>query len=756
LASVDLASAALAVIASVGFAATVHSLEPIKADSPATRAQSPNQHVNQPRHAKSGAQEPPPQTVDSSTDLSTPQRTWNDFFNVDFASFSKQITGIVPNWVRQLPDYIAKLNTDLSGDPHSLRDEIWEEANDPECNPEIIWDATVRVSEDLCTDEKTFLARRKHHTLSALSDYLGIPAAHIHPDDVPVIAMCGSGGGLRALVAGSGSYIAAREAGLFDCVTYTAGVSGSCWLQTIYFTRGHQSHKSIIHHLKSRLGTHLANPDGFFPLFTSAPTNKFLLTGHVEQMNGMPDAEFNLVNYFGMLLASRLLVPKGELGVDLDDLKISNQQKHLARGEHPMPIYTAVRHEIPDEDNNQMDVLSPDSAPTPTMPGSGFQWFEFTPYEFWCEEASAGIPTWALGRKFDAGKTVWRENGLSLPEMRTPLLLGIWGSAFCATLWHYWREIRAVLKGITIFASVDKLVADKVSDLATIHPINPASVPNFAYGMQDLLPSTCPSSLIESTHLKLMDAGMSNNLPIYPLLRPGREVDVVIAFDASADVKTDNWLKVVDGYARQRNIRGWPIGAGWPPADESPQDAGKDLERAQAHSEQEAKKNLELAQKHEEDAHRPPASKGKELGYCNVWVGSTSEHTASQSRAVSQLVEHDSELRKPDAGIAVIYYPFVANPKTPGVDPKTSDYLSTWNFIYTPEQIDSVVSLARANFEEGKDQTRRTIRAVYERKKALRIEKEKREKEIKRASKLRSGLVRGRKLGEGDHGDHFS
>ena len=62
-----------------------------------------------------------------------------------------------------------------------------------------------------------------------------------------------------------------------------------------------------------------------------------------------------------------------------------------------------------------------------------------------------------------------------------------------------------------------------------------------------------------------MDAGMSNNLPIYPLIRPGRDVDIIVAFDASADIKQENWLSVVDGYARQRGIKGWPIGAGWPP-----------------------------------------------------------------------------------------------------------------------------------------------------------------------------------------------
>jgi phospholipase A2 len=52
-----------------------------------------------------------------------------------------------------------------------------------------------------------------------------------------------------------------------------------------------------------------------------------------------------------------------------------------------------------------------------------FQWFEWSPYEFFCEELSAGIPTWAVGRNFDGGRNVERENGLFLPEIKIPLMM---------------------------------------------------------------------------------------------------------------------------------------------------------------------------------------------------------------------------------------------------------------------------------------------------------------------------------------------
>jgi cytosolic phospholipase A2 len=664
---------------------------------------------------------------------------------------------LVPDWVKILPGFVTKLRNELSMAPGSLAEEIWHEANDPEINPETIWDASVRVSDNLCDEEIAFLQNRKHHVRRALAKYLGIKEEEVHPDDVPTIAMCGSGGGLRALVAGSSSYLSAAEAGLFDCVTYTAGVSGSCWLQSLYYSSiTNQSHEKLIKHLKNRLGIHIAFPPAALALLNSAPTNKYLLSGFVEKLKGVPDADYGIVDIYGLLLAARLLVPKGELAVDDMDLKISNQRRFTDSGEEPLPIYTAVRHEIPFEERKEKDLQT---AQINARKEAWFQWFEFTPYEFWCEEFQAGIPSWAIGRKFKNGKTVWRDNGLVLPEVRIPIMMGIWGSAFCATLSHYYKEIRPLLKGLTGFQGIDELITGKDEELIKVHPIDPATIPNFALGMENELPSSTPKTIFTASHLQLMDAGMSNNLPIYPLLRPGRDVDILIAFDASADVRTDDWLRVADGYARQRGIKGWPIGIGWPKDHDPVSRVTEELEAAQAQTEEEASQKLTEAQKKQAAGSAPienaKIEKSTDLSYCNVWVGTTEERSSDEEPPPSKLVEQDWELMEPNAGITVVYFPFLANPKVDGVDPGKSDFMSTWNFVYTPEQIDSVVSLARANFEEGKEQTKQTVRAVFERKKKLRLEREKEEKARRRQWKMRMGLL-GRKLGEGDHGDHFS
>ena len=283
---------------------------------------------------------------------------------------------VVPDWAKMLPGFVTKLQRELSMAPGSLAEEIWYEANNPETHPEITWDASVRVSNELCAEEKNFLEKRGKFTKRALARYLDIPEDKIHPDDVPVIAVCGSGGGLRALVAGTASYLSAHEEGLFDCVTYTAGVSGSCWLQTLYYSNiTERSHSRLIRHLKNRLGVHIAYPPDALDLVASAPTNKYLLSGLVEKAKGTPDAEFGIVDIYGVLLAGRLLVPKGELSVDENDFKLSNQRKYTDDGSQPLPIYTAVRHEIPLAE--QIDTKDPIAAEAKARKEAWFQWFEY-------------------------------------------------------------------------------------------------------------------------------------------------------------------------------------------------------------------------------------------------------------------------------------------------------------------------------------------------------------------------------------------
>lgn len=133
--------------------------------------------------------------------------------------------------------------------------------------------------------------------------------------------------------------------------------------------------------------------------------------------------------------------------------------------------------------------------------------------------------------------------------------------------------------------------------------------------------------------------------------------------------------------------------------------------------------------------------------------------TSIQDEHLPDRVESEDDhelLRSADAGIAVVYFPLLANENVPGIDPLKSAFMSTWNFVYEPKQIDDVVALARANFEEGKEQTRRTIRAVWERKRKMRLEQEALTRSLARASRVHKGKAALRRNGDVGHGDQFS
>jgi cytosolic phospholipase A2 len=186
-------------------------------------------------------------------------------------------------------------------------------------------------------------------------------------------------------------------------------VSGSCWAINTYLTYGERSIEQMIKHYKARLGISFVDPKAALPLFMERPTNKYLLRGLVERFK-QGYTELGMVDIYGTLVASRILIPANELAVKDDWLKLSNQRKYIDDGTEPLPIYTAVRHEIPmkaidkktKKEEPEKNVQGLDNLgstgddgliQSTTMEGqkqqhlaqkgreeSWFQWFELTPY----------------------------------------------------------------------------------------------------------------------------------------------------------------------------------------------------------------------------------------------------------------------------------------------------------------------------------------------------------------------------------------
>lgn len=155
------------------------------------------------------------------------------------------LDSMMPDLGPVMPSWIDKLRREVNMAPGSVSNEIWQDAQNVEENPEIARTAHVRVSPDLCAEEQAFYEKRLAFTRQSLARYLDIPEDEVHEDDVPLVTLATSGGGLRALVGTVGYLRAFERDGLFDLVAYAAGVSGSCWALALYNTIGKVSSEPI-------------------------------------------------------------------------------------------------------------------------------------------------------------------------------------------------------------------------------------------------------------------------------------------------------------------------------------------------------------------------------------------------------------------------------------------------------------------------------------------------------------------------------
>lgn len=580
--------------------------------------------------------------------------------------------------------------------------------------PELAKTAIVREESSLSKEEQHFIEDRKHFQKAAFAKFIGEDPANIDERDIPVVGLASSGGGYRAMIGLSGYLNAMKKSGALDCVMYFAGVSGSCWTMSLYYNQlTNANPRKLVDHLKSHVNTHWANMSNFITLLTSSPENsKLLLQGVVQRFN-QQKGDISLVDIFGVLMGQTLLSKKRDIlptekeGKDTtsivegsnvgefsgEDMYLSGQSKYLKDGSEPMPIYCVVRHDITIgksfEDrlkeikekrggNKKAEIakLEKQKEEIEEEQKDAYQWFEFTPYEVGCEELEAWVPMWSFGRKFENGQSVEK-----LPEQTLDILMGMFGSAFAASLVHFYQEIKSFLPRGSL-DKIDDTITRYEASMSTYHPISPSSFANPFYNisekfkMADGKEIQRPKAITQSKDLYLMDAGMDNNIPFYPLLREGRDVDVIIAMDLSADIQTAPHFDRAESYIKRRGIKGWPSNAGWP-------------------------------KEHDNSEDKYP------LGSCTIFDAESKEEVTTTSDEKSIRKRHP---------ITLAYFPFIVNKRfDPEFDPQEADCCSTWNFIYTPDQVDKVTGLAEANWEDNLNKIRTLLKKTWERKRNERL-----------------------------------
>ncbi|SAL97604.1 hypothetical protein [Absidia glauca] len=614
-----------------------------------------------------------------------------------------------------------------------------KDVKDTLANPELNKDAVVRSGSNLALEEEDFLQRRMEHQRIAFASFIGVDVLDVEMEDIPIIGIASSGGGYRAMLGLTGYLKAMKDSGALDCVTYIAGISGSTWAMSLYYSvLAKCDPDTMVHHLKSHVGTHIASVSHVLSLAADSTQNAKLLLQGIGQRY-LQQSTVNLVDLFGTLIGATLYTrtalprqdktnqgdnddDKEELLLDKKDMKLSSQRRFFEDGSQPMPIYCVVRQDLGADEPQE-----PDKERSPGQEAEGvskkedtedddqahiYQWFEFTAYEFGSEELDAWIPMWAFGRKFANGKNTER-----LPEQRLDSLLGMFGSAFAASVIHFYQEIRSVLPASSL-RMADETIGRYQKSLSVYHPISPAVYPNpfYTFNSQSQHPDLC---LSEQIHL--MDAGMDNNIPFFPLISQ-RKADIILAVDLSADIQTAPHFDRAEGYVKRHGIEGWPVGAGWPKENikdtirRIPGEPTKDIEhigdlqkKQDEHLEQQ---QHEAKATNQSDTTSSPPPRGNRhryaLGPCTVFpsTATTSFDTDDGNRLIT-----------------LIYFPFIGNDNyDPDFDPQTADYCSTWNFVYEPDQVEKVVGLAQANWNDNTEQVRTVFRAVWERKRRLRLQ----------------------------------
>jgi phospholipase A2 len=288
---------------------------------------------------------------------------------------------------------------ELSGGPGSLYSTLVNEHRlDAKSNPEIEWEASVRLGADLPLQEKAFLRLRRRRMRKAFAQMLDLPEDDVDVRDLPVVGLAGSGGGYRAMINTTGSLRAADRSGLLDLTSYVAAISGSCWAIGQLYSMADGHIPSLIQHMRSRIQDDFFDPVTL-DLLTKPPTNSYLLAGPVVKQAGQA-GDLSLVDAYGVLVSSRLFIPEDTQHLHLNRLKLSHQQAVFADGTFPMPIYNVIRHDVPPveklaelrdakaaearqifEHRREEKAVEVDRKEQELVQESQWQWFELSPFE---------------------------------------------------------------------------------------------------------------------------------------------------------------------------------------------------------------------------------------------------------------------------------------------------------------------------------------------------------------------------------------
>uniref|UniRef100_A0A8C5KDY3 Phospholipase A2 n=1 Tax=Jaculus jaculus TaxID=51337 RepID=A0A8C5KDY3_JACJA len=388
----------------------------------------------------------------------------------------------------------------------------------------------VRLGCGPCPEEQTFLSRRKQVVAAALKQALQLDR-DLQEDEVPVVAIMATGGGIRAMTSLYGQLAGLRELGLLDCISYITGASGSTWALANLYEDPEWSQKDL---------------GGPTELLKSQVTKSKLGVLAPSQLRRYQQelAERACLGHPTCFTNLWALINEALLHDEPHEHKLSDQREALSRGQNPLPIYCALG-------TKERSLTTFEFA----------EWCEFSPYEVGFPKYGAFIPSELFGSKFFMGRLVKQ-----LPESRICFLEGIWSNLFAASLqdslywasepsqfWDRWAQNQAILDKeqvphlkIEESPTTAGRIAEFFTDLLTKRPLAQATH-NFLHGLhfhKDYFQHPhfsswkatkldgCPNQLTPTEPcLCLLDVGYFINTSCPPLLQPTRDVDLILSLD---------------------------------------------------------------------------------------------------------------------------------------------------------------------------------------------------------------------------------
>ncbi|XP_072269858.1 cytosolic phospholipase A2 gamma-like isoform X2 [Pyxicephalus adspersus] len=340
----------------------------------------------------------------------------------------------------------------------------------------------------------------------------------------PVIAVLGSGGGLRAMVGLQGTLSKLSELNLLDVVTYIAATSGSTWCMSFLYSNKNWTEFSCMKNLESQLCEQIKNA-------TKRNWGESWMMIKERFLGEM----YSLTDFWAYAVIFKITntINRG---------KLSGHKAGCENGTHPYPIYAAVEKES--LQNNDL--------------GS---WFEFTPHLSGFPAYKSYVKSELLGSKFEAGCLLEEQ-----AERDLTYLEGLWGSAIGDTVPHLVhgllhdaiQDFMSSLYGDTLkttqrmhhcipdtveYASYASMVKRNtiqgVCENATVIKNIVSCIVqwkwgttnNFLYQWKNKMLEECEISTKE--HISLIDAGLDINTPYLLMLPPHRKVDLILSFDFS-------------------------------------------------------------------------------------------------------------------------------------------------------------------------------------------------------------------------------